>query len=699
MLARITDFSISARVIVVIGWIGIILAGVMTSSDLNARLTTSLTVPKSESAIAEHILNQEFSENSESLITITYKFGTIPKTEIELLRLRTSAVISKVSGLSVVEQRPIGGTLFTIASSDKSLPAAALDIDLLRNSLKNNGLGNAQVSGPPAIYADVKPILGSDLARGQSIAMAAALALLILTLGISFSILLPFIFAAASIALTLTILDLLAHYFLMVLYIPSVVELIGFGLAIDYSLLILHRFKSESALNPQARKSDWISKTMQTAGRTVLISSLTITLALSTLLFIPVPFIRSLGMAGVLVPISSALATCTLIPALLAVSGTNLSKSYKFHGLLRLGNTPGSLTLRFAALIMRAPKRIFFGTLALLVVFALPLMALQVTPSSLTSLPPDLESAKAISYISTQAGEGIITPIVIMGEVKSPAAVSKSAINKARLNLATQLSQLPEVLSVAQGDSVPYISQSGDYFRIFVFSKSSLGASQSRDLVKQLRDKYLPESDLSRFVNFYVGGAPAQGVDLITQILKYLPYIAIGLLLIIYFILFRTFKSILLPLKAILLDVVSLAASLGLLVFFMKYGLAKSLFGTYQLDQIEIWALVFLVAILFGVSMDYEIFIVSRIREAWLRGEDNQSAISEGFTRTLGVVTAAAIIFIAAVSGFIFGHFAGLQELGLGLTLAVFIDATIIRALLLPSSMVLLGKWNWWMPK
>jgi RND superfamily putative drug exporter len=565
--------------------------------------------------------------------------------------------------------------------------------------LKNNGLGNAQVSGPPAIYADVKPILGSDLARGQSIAMAAALALLILTLGISFSILLPFIFAAASIALTLTILDLLAHYFLMVLYIPSVVELIGFGLAIDYSLLILHRFKSESALNPQARKSDWISKTMQTAGRTVLISSLTITLALSTLLFIPVPFIRSLGMAGVLVPISSALATCTLIPALLAVSGTNLSKSYKFHGLLRLGNTPGSLTLRFAALIMRAPKRIFFGTLALLVVFALPLMALQVTPSSLTSLPPDLESAKAISYISTQAGEGIITPIVIMGEVKSPAAVSKSAINKARLNLATQLSQLPEVLSVAQGDSVPYISQSGDYFRIFVFSKSSLGASQSRDLVKQLRDKYLPESDLSRFVNFYVGGAPAQGVDLITQILKYLPYIAIGLLLIIYFILFRTFKSILLPLKAILLDVVSLAASLGLLVFFMKYGLAKSLFGTYQLDQIEIWALVFLVAILFGVSMDYEIFIVSRIREAWLRGEDNQSAISEGFTRTLGVVTAAAIIFIAAVSGFIFGHFAGLQELGLGLTLAVFIDATIIRALLLPSSMVLLGKWNWWMPK
>jgi RND superfamily putative drug exporter len=131
----------------------------------------------------------------------------------------------------------------------------------------------------------------------------------------------------------------------------------------------------------------------------------------------------------------------------------------------------------------------------------------------------------------------------------------------------------------------------------------------------------------------------------------------------------------------------------------MKYGIAKALLGTYQLDQIEIWALVFLVAILFGVSMDYEIFIVSRVREAWLSGEDNESAIIEGFVRTLGVVTAAAIIFISAVSGFIFGHFAGLQELGLGLTLAVLIDATLVRALLLPSAMVLLGKWNWWLPK
>ena len=438
---------------------------------------------------------------------------------------------------------------------------------------------------------------------------------------------------------------------------------------------------------------------MQTAGRTVLISSLTITLALSTLLLIPVPFIRSLGMGGVLVPIASVLATFTLVPALLALFGDQLSNTYKFAGLLQAAAAPSSFITRFAALINRAPKRVFFVTLSVLVAFALPIISLQVTPSSLTALPAELESAKAISYIATHAGEGVITPIVIMGEIKSAALAAEPAINQSRLALATTLSQLPDVLSVAQGDQAPYINKSGKYFRIFVFSKGSLGTDQTRELVMQIRNKYLPQSELSKYANFYVGGAPAQGVDLIIQILKYLPLIALGLLVIIYLVLLRTFKSLVIPIKAILLDVISLAASLGLLVLFLKYGLAKALFGTYQLDQIEIWALVFLVAILFGISMDYEIFIVSRMREAWLHGEDSQSAITEGFTRTLGVVTAAAIIFIGAVSGFIFGHFAGLQELGLGLTLAVLIDATLIRALLLPSAMVLLGKWNWWLPK
>jgi uncharacterized membrane protein YdfJ with MMPL/SSD domain len=699
MLARLTDFAMRARIFVLLTWMLIATAGAFSTPDLNSRLTTSLSIPGSESAKAETILNKGFGENSESLITITYRFGTVPDSEIQALKEKFALAISRVSQLSIVQQRAIAGTLFTIVSSNEELVAAAEFVEPLRQSLKNLNLGNAMVTGPPAIYEDVKPLLNQDLNRGQLIASVSALIFLVLILGASFAIFIPLILAVASIATTLGALDLLSRHFLMILYIPSVVELIGFGLAVDYSLLILHRYRSERKMHPQDSDKVLISKTMQTAGHTVLVSALTITVALSTLLLVPVPFIRSLGMAGALVPFFAALSSLTLLPAMLLIFGRFAYKSFGFNGLLDRSGADGSYIAKLTSLIVRKPKRIFIATLTILLLFTAPIISLQLTPSSLTALPSELESSQGISYVTSRVGEGVITPIVIMADLGAGGMSDKSAIGKARLELATVLSQVPGVSSVAQGSFAPYVDPSGRYLRLFVFSESALGTEQTTNLVNELREKYLPNSSLAKYAEFSVGGAPAQGVDLIRQITKYLPYIAVGLIFIVYFILRKAFNSIVLALKAIALDLISLAATLGLLVAFMKYGLGKSLFGTYQLDQIEIWVVIFLVAILFGLSMDYEIFIVSRAREAWDRGESNTAAISEGFTRTLGVVTAAALVFIGAVSGFIFGHFAGLQELGLGLTLAVIIDATLIRALLLPSAMVLLGKWNWVSPK
>jgi RND superfamily putative drug exporter len=485
----------------------------------------------------------------------------------------------------------------------------------------------------------------------------------------------------------------------MVLYIPSVVELIGFGLAVDYSLLIVHRYRSEVRSNPGITSAIQIRKTMETAGRTVLISSLTLACALATLLFVPIPFIRSLGMAGVLVPLTSALASVTLAPALLAIFSKTITKSYGYAGLLERAEKESLFINRIARLITRAPKRVFFATLSVLALLALPLLSLQVTPSSLTALPGELESAKALSYVTSRAGEGMITPIVVMAKLKDGFTADDQAVANARLELADKLSQTAVVSTVAQGSLAPYRDATGKTLRIFVFSTAGLGDPVTSDLVKRIRSQLLPDSDLANFADIYVGGSPAQGVDLLDAVKKSLSYIFFAVLLAIYLILARTFQSVILPIKAIALDAISIAASLGLLVAFMKFGIAKELFGAYQLDQIEIWALVFLIAILFGLSMDYEIFIVSRMREAWLKTGDNTQAVVAGFTQTVSVVTAAAAIFIAAVSGLAFGHFAGLQELGIGLAIAVLIDATLIRGLLLPSAMILLGKWNWWSPK
>ena len=178
-----------------------------------------------------------------------------------------------------------------------------------------------------------------------------------------------------------------------------------------------------------------------------------------------------------------------------------------------------------------------------------------------------------------------------------------------------------------------------------------------------------------------------------------LPKIVTILFILILVILVSSLKSIVLPLKAILLDLLSIGFAIGSLVPIFKAGIGKAIIGSYQLSQIEAWALLLLFVLLFGLSMDYEIFIVSRIRESWLKGNSLEDSITEGLSQTGGVVSAAAVIFICALTGLIFGRFAGLQELGIGLALGVMIDATIIRILILPAAMVLLGRWNWWMPK
>jgi RND superfamily putative drug exporter len=266
------------------------------------------------------------------------------------------------------------------------------------------------------------------------------------------------------------------------------------------------------------------------------------------------------------------------------------------------------------------------------------------------------------------------------------------------LKLATQLTKNSEIFIVASEAKVPFVDAEGRYLRIFVIGRHVLGAQESDQLVKELRAIDLTQAGFNSDARLFLGGAPAQGVDLIRAIINSLPWI-IGLaLLLTYMLLVRALRSLILPLKAIALDLLSVAVAFASLVAVFHFGFASSFLQTYRLDQIEAWVLIFLFAILFGLSMDYELFLVSRMREAREAGATNNAAVVEGLAHTGGVVSAAAIIFLAAISGFVTGHFAGLQQLGIGLGVGVLVDATIIRGLLLPSTMVLLGRWNWWLP-
>ena len=679
-------------------WIAISLLGAFSSADLNSRLTTSIDVPGSGSQRAEEILNKNFHEKSEGLITVIDKFGTLSKAEIEIRKESTSAAVKVVPHSRVVQQQALAGTLFTVVATNSTLPETAQFIEPLRSELRARGLDKALVSGPPAIYSDVRPVLASDLRRGEFIALSLSLLLLIIALGFSWAVAIPLFFAIAVVTLVLGVVNILAHYFTMVLYIPNIVELIGFGLSVDYSLLAVHRYREELRKNPAASKEALIDLTIRTAGRTILISCSTVALALTTLLFFPIPFIKSLGVAGVLVPVAAALVSMTLLPTLLYLFAGMQTSEQKFQGLLSRSSTNSKYLARLSTLLLTRPKRVFISMLLLLGVLAAPIFTLQVTPSSLTALPSNLESSQALSYLTSRVGDGVITPIAVIIDLKEKNAAALTNNSQARIALADRISKNPAVLSVAQGNLAPYVDSTGRFYRIFIFGKEDVGSKSMQNLVHKVRSEYLPQASFDNDYTFYVGGAPAQGVDLLEKIKNAAPIIFTFAILIISLLLGTAFKSIFLPVKAILLDLISISVALGLLVFFFARGAGSVLFGTYQLPQLEVWVLLFLVVILFGISMDYEVFIVSRIRESWLAGARNETSVIDGFTRTIRVVTTAAAIFIVAVSGFIGGHFAGLQELGLGLVFAVLVDATLIRMLLLPSAMILLGSANWWMP-
>ena len=678
MLARSAKLSMRAKGLVITFWVAASIAGVLGAANLDKHLTTSLEIPGSQSAEASRILEDHFFENTEGTFTVLYKYNQASTDEIVSFKSSLALAASVIPGAEITQEKAFGGTLYANISTPLDLNQASNYTNNLRKALQANSLQGALVTGPPAIKSDVVPILSTDLKRGQLAAIVFALLLLIGAFGISWAVLIPLLFGFATIATSLGIIYLLAQEFLMVLYVPNIVELIGLGLAIDYSLLMVHRYRQNVDLG-----SDRLEKTMLTAGRTAAISGLTVAMGLTTLILVPIPFVRSLGLACLVVPLVSTVAAATLQPILLVHLGNHSELGFK--GLL-----DRNLSF-FTNVALTKPKQTFAISSTAILVTLTSLLWLQITPSSLSAIPSKLESAQALDSVTSKVGVGVITPYEVVIDLGEKTRAQE--VSNLRFEFARTIASNPEVFSVASGEKWPYVDPTGRFIRIYIFGQHDLGAPQTVSLVDQLRNEYLPNSGFSNESRIYLGGAPAQGVDLLRTLGDTFPIVVAAILFLTFLILLRTFRSIVLSIKAIILDLLSISFSFSALVFFLKFG-----FGSYQLQQIEAWVLVLLFAILFGLSMDYEIFIVSRIREARDRGASDMQAIREGMQASGTVVTISALIFISALTGLIFGHFAGLQQLGVGLAIGVLVDATIIRGLLLPSGMVLLGRWNWWMP-
>ena len=698
MLTHFTRLVLRFRVAVIISWIAVAIFGVFATLGVNAKLSTSLAVPGSDSTKAEEITVRNFGENSEGTFTVVFPFTHATTEEIDVFKSKVAKAAKSIPTGKVIQSKVLEGILYTGIGTSLNLKDAAQLTGDLRAALASEGLTGAMVTGPPAIQGDFEPILSSDLKGGGVLAIGIAIFILIVIFGLSRAVVIPFVTAGATIAAAISAVFLLADHFLMVLYIPNVVELIGLGLAIDYSILITHRFITEIKVDAFDREGA-VVRTMATAGRTVLLSGLTASIGLTTLFLVPIPFIRSLGAAGLVVPVVSVLAALTLQPVMLYYMGAKGVKPYFIKGAFNSSDEMQGLWAKIATVVIKRPWQVLVSGVLVLLIAASSIAWLQLTPTSLRAIPTNIESAQGLNFVVNRVGPGLVTPTVIVIDYGKPGQALLPENVKLRTKLGLSVI-VDEAVLGGQADSTPqFVDPTGQYQRIFIMGIHEFGSEESKAFIHRLREDYIPNSELSKVATIYVGGAAAQGVDFLNVVYGTFPFIFVAALAIAYFLLIRSFRSLILPLIAVVLDLISLAATYGLLVAVFRFGFLSPILGTYHVPQIEGWVPVFLFAVLFGLSMDYEVFIVTRMREARDKGESTADAIKEGLAHTGGVVTAAAIILVGALGGLANGHIAGLQELGVGLALGILIDATIVRTLLLPSLMTILGKWNWWLPQ
>jgi uncharacterized membrane protein YdfJ with MMPL/SSD domain len=693
-----TRRMIRYRWAVVAGWAVLFLVAGAAAAGLSDLLTNRFSLPGTDTARAERILEDEFGQKSTGSFSVVVR-GESGSAEALVPQVRAAAerAVEVLPTGQLVGVEAVSGSVVSAQIVSNLEPADAKGhTDDMRAAADDIPGAEVYVSGQAAIEHDLDPVFAEDLKVGELfIAIPIALLILVFVFG-TLAFLIPFVFAAASIVVTLGVIWIFANFMELTTYLQNLVMLIGLGIAIDYSLLVVYRFREE--LRGGMSKEDAIVRTMETAGRAVVFSGSAVGIGLALMLFMPLPFMRGFGIGGLVIPLVSVLCALTLLPVLLYFVAQPLDRVRLLpQRLLDRREAERNFWVRLSRAIMRRPAAFAAGAAALLVALALPVFALELGPGSNKGIPQDLEGVQGLNVISDAVGEGALAPTELVGDTGRSGGVEEAGVRSALADLREGLRVDPEVARVDFGPGPQYVDPTGRYFRMDVVGRSEYGSPPALDFVDRLRGDIVPAAGFPESVEVYAGGGPPSGVDFLDVTYGAFPWLVLGVLLLTYVLLLRAFRSVLLPLKAIVLNMLSIGAAFGLLVLFFKWGGAEA-FGLISFDQIEGWIPVFVFAMVFGLSMDYEVFLVSRMREEWDAGRDNETAVSLGLAKTGRIVTAAGLVMFAAFMGFVAGSIVGLQQFGFGLATAILIDVTIVRALLVPSAMALFGRWNWWLP-
>ena len=649
------------------------------------RLASELIVVKSDTF---KVGNPEFENLVTSIQTDLTKLGpNIIKNNYSYYQTQDPQSVSKNQNATL-----IGLTLsVSVDAGIKNVPKVIEIVD------KYNKEPNFEVLilGEASIASASNKLSEEDLIRGESIGGSVALVILILVFGGLVAGVLPLILALLGIVIATGLVAIIGNIYQLSFFITNMVTMIGLAVGIDYTLFIISRYREER--NQDFDKIEAVRRTASTATRSVVISGITVMLALLGIVIVPTLVFVSLGIGALIVVVVSILISLTLLPSLIGLLGDKLnslrvpflnsrtSKSVEI-------TSSANIWVRFAGFVMRFPIISLVVVLIVLVPISMQTNSLVTGANGIDTMPEDMDIVKAYNVLSEEFSYGSISTqdIVVSGRF------APEALNSAVEILSQLVQGDPDLIGIL---GTPQINSQNDVALIRIATASVVGSSQSENTVKRLRDSIVPEAFSGLDSSIYVSGDHAFYADFYQMVDEFTPYVFALVLTLSFILLMMTFRSIVIPIKAVLMNLLSVGVAYGLLVLVFQKGIGNEIFGFQQTDIIEAWIPLFLFCVVFGLSMDYHVFLLSRIKEFYNKTKDNTLAVSYGLSSTATIITGAGLIMVAVFGGFALGEMLMMQQIGFGLLVAILLDSTIIRIILVPASMKLLGEYNWYMPK
>lgn len=576
----------------------------------------------------------------------------------------------------------------TLTGDEADAAAAAAPVVDVADEASGTGGFRVTTVGFGSVEGEMSTLLGETMQQGEMIGIVVALVILLIVFGAAVAAGLPIVLALLSIFVAAGATALASNAMEMSSSVVFIITMIGLAVGIDYSLFIVQRFREERGLGLD--KVDAIATAGATASRTVFFSGMAVAIALAGMLIMPDATFRSFAVGAILVVVATVVASMTLLPAVLGLLGDRVNwLTLPFIGRRGRTESDGGFWGWITRAVTARPIISVVVTGGLLLAATLPVLDINLGSVGISSLPENSDARHAFDVINKEFSDGVLTADVVIDARDVNDAAVQGAIAKLTASL-----DADEFFGASKLET----NEAGNLALLTVAMPGDFSSAESKAALERLRGDYIPAAFDGAPAAVLVGGPTAETVDSVQTQKDYLPLVFTFVLGFSFLLLLVVFRSIVVPLKAVALNLLSVGAAYGILVLVFQKGIGASALGFREAPVIESWLPLFLFAILFGLSMDYHVFLLSRIKEHYDETRDNAASVAHGLRSTAGIISGAALIMVAVFGGMASGDLVTFQQVGFGLAIAVILDATIIRMVLVPASMELLGDWNWYFP-